>query len=152
MKIFKFRLDSVLLLREREEQAAVLEYTRALETMARAHHSLSDARNLRDTMSAAFAERRKHGFRASDQDVFWNAMQQRHEECRQLAECFEKTVREAETRRAAMFAAKRKREMVVHLKSKQFLAHENAETRAWELQIDDIVSARYAAQLGRTGS
>jgi flagellar export protein FliJ len=152
MKIFKFRLDSVLFLREREEQAAVLEYTRALEAMAQAHHALSDSRNLRDRMSAAFAERRKHGFRAAEQDIFWNAMRQRHEECKQRGELFEKTVKDAEKRRAAMFTARRKREMVLLLKSKQLQAHQTGERHAEELQIDDIVSSRYAAHLERTGT
>ena len=149
MKAFRFGLESVLLLREREEQLTQQEYGRALQSMVLARQALSDAQKLRDEVAAIFAERRRRGFRASDQDVFWNLMKRRHNECTHLAEVFEKTVAEAERRRATMFESKRKHEMVLHLKSKQWETHDAAVRRNEELQIDDLVSTHSSANLRR---
>lgn len=147
MKAFHFQLESVLILREREEQKAKEEYGKALQTLAVAQQALSDRERMRDELGAAFAERRKHGFHAMDQNVFWSAIQQHETICKRLEELLAKAKAEAARRRAAMLLARRNREMLERLKSKRRLAHETAERRGEELLIDDMVNARHAKNL-----
>lgn len=147
MKAFVFRLQSVLLLREREEQAAQQEYAAALQALLVAQRLLQDAERLRDELDEAFAERRQHGFRAAEQNIFWASMMKHHEGCRLRAENFAKSAAEVERLRLQMLEAKRKSETMLHLKEKQQLAYKEAERHADDLLIDDMVSARYAAEL-----
>ena len=147
MKAFVFRLQSVLLLREREEQAAQQAYGLALQALSVAQQLLKDAENLRDELGAVFAERRRHGFRAADQNIYWASMLKRDEECKLRAEHFKKTAQEVDRLRSEMLEAKRKFETLLHLKDKQHLAYKEAERHADELMVDDLVSARYAAEL-----
>jgi len=152
MKTFVFRLQSVLLLREREEQAAQLEYAEALKALLVAQRLLQDAERLRDELDEAFAERRKHGFRAAEQNIYWVSMLKHHEGCKLRAENFAKSAEEVERLRIQMLEAKRKSETMLHLKEKQQQAYKEAERHADELLIDDIVSARYASELRKASA
>ena len=147
MKAFAFRLESVLLLREREEQAAQREYAEALQALNVAQRLLEDAERLRDELDEAFAERRKHGFRAAEQNIYWTSMVKHHEGCKLRAENFAKAVEGVELLRLQMLEAKRKHETMLHLKEKQQRVYKEAERHADELLIDDMISARYAAGL-----
>lgn len=144
MRTFKFQLESVLLLREREEQKSREEYGRALQSLALAEQALCDRERLRDEVGAALAERRKQGFHAAEQGIFWSAIQQHETACKRLAEIVANAKADAARRRAAMLLARRNHEMLLHLKSKRQLTHETAERRAEELLIDDMAGARHA--------
>ena len=144
MKAFAFQLESALLLREREEQAGREAYARALQALAIAQDRLTDARTLLEELNAAFAERRKRGFKAEEQITYWRAAQQRAVEFERRKELHAQAAAEAGARRAAMIEARKRYETLLRLKSKRRQAHEAAFLRGEEKMIDDMVVARFA--------
>lgn len=147
MKIFKFRLESVLALRERAEEKAKEEYGVALQALALAQQSLQDAIGLRDELSMAFVERQRRGIQPAEHCIFWRALEQWEEECRRRKEVAHKAVMETEGKREAMIEARRNHEKLLRLKTRQQQVHQDAAIRQEENMIDDIVGARYAARL-----
>lgn len=143
MKPFRYRLESVLTVRAREEDLARDAYTQVLQARARAEAAVNQERATLEAYHATLRTAREGVSNRQHQLVYLNALKQQQGLCERCAAelaMIEKTVTE---RREAMLVARRRREALTRLKEKQQAAWKAESAKAEEAMIGDMITARY---------
>lgn len=143
MKQFRFRLETVLTIRTREEErvrescaAALRKQSEAIVELAASNAELEECH---EVLSRQRAERTNR----TEQLILLSALQQQKSNCERLVALCAATDREVAIRRAELLVARRKREALANLKERQHAAHRIAEARQEEAVIADIITARH---------
>lgn len=147
MKPFTFRLETVLTVRERDEERAREIYSASLRARAETAAQLQSVRDEIAAYHQALTAMRAGSSHGSDQLVFLRAIQAQQARQAALAAELAKREREVTARREEFLAARRKREALTRLKDHQRAAHASAAQRAAEESISELITARH----GRPG-
>lgn len=148
MKAFRFSIEAVLTVRAREEQKASEHYARAAEALGLAESELAAARAELEGYLTTIEMKRRESFRPADHQLYLNATDYQKRYCDYLTAKVARAAEIAEQHRAELLRARKKHEVVKHLKEKQRLAHQRAVLADEELTIRDLILARH----GRLGS
>lgn len=143
MKPFRYRLESVLTVRTREEDLAREAYAQVLQARARAEAAINQERATLEGYHATLRTSRGGVSNRQQQLVFLNALKQQQSLCERCAAelaMVEKTVAE---RREEMLVARRRREALTRLREMQHTAWRTESARAEEAMIGDLITARY---------
>lgn len=147
MKPFRFRLESVLLLRAREEDRARDACSVAMKNQATAAMELRAGNSDLDGFHAALSEKRSGTTNRTEQILFLSALQNQQANCERLVARCTAADREVAARRRELLAVRSKREALSNLKERQSGAHRIVLEKADEAAIADIISARHVLNL-----
>lgn len=144
MKPFTFRLQSVLRLRERDQQDALEAYGDAVRRRQERAHARDRARAHQEAFSRSLAEARSGSFRAADQQALALGWQAAAEEVAR-SEDHLRRARHTESEALQHFLnRKMETDRLLRLKEKQRLAHRAEAIRAEELEAEEIALSRFA--------
>lgn len=152
MKLFRYRLETVLSLRLREEEQAREAYAQALQARARAEATLLQERATLEQYHTALCSARSGVSNRQHQLLFLNALKQQQGLCDRCAAEFAVVEKMAGQQREAMLAARSRREALSRLKEKQQRAWQTEAARVEEVMIGDLITARYGLGLREVGA
>jgi len=147
MKAFKFKLESVLNLRERAMSEARQAHAAAGRLLEIALAELSDAEADHKRLAEQLGGLQRSSFRPADRERLWNALNYQKALCVELEAKAGRARAELEQKRQALLAARRDHEALLRLQEKQRTEHAQAAELAERAMIDDIVNARHAAKI-----
>ena len=143
MKAFRFRLESVLTMRTREEDRAREACAAALRNQSAVIAAIATANGELDECHTALARQRAGRTNRNEQILLLSALQQQQTNCEQLLARRAAADRDVAARRAELVLVRWKREPLSNLKERQRLAHRLEMERRQESTIADIISARH---------
>lgn len=146
MRPFRFRLESLLTLRLREEDRKRDALAYAEDRRARAEQAVATGEEALAELDRALATERQGRLNARGHLLMLHAMDLQRVECERLAHVLRQSSAEVESKRADLVDAQREREIVTRLKERHRLAHVAEEQRKEELEISDLIGARFALQ------
>ena len=147
MKPFRFRLETVLALRTREEDRVREEFAGALRNQSAAAAALATGNSELEACHESLASRRAEKTNRTEQLLLLSALQQQKSNCERLVARCAATDREVAARRADLLIVRRKREALTRLREHQRAAHLLEQDRQQEAQIADIISARHVLRM-----
>jgi flagellar export protein FliJ len=145
MKAFKFKLESILMLREQAKAVSEQNHAAASRRLELVLLELSRAAEEAGRLAGMLERMQRTSFRPAERDVIWNGMRQQQQVCAELNAKVETARKELEEKRCALLAANADFEAMVKLREKARVDHARAAELAENAMIDDIVSARHAA-------
>jgi flagellar export protein FliJ len=143
MKPFVFRLESVLVLRTREEERAQQVFGRAVQLRNQAALALDESRAALEACYATLAAGRSGATTRTEQILLLHALQQQQAHGELLASRLAAADREVVARRGDFLAARRKRQALTRLREQQRTEHRRSEERAAEAEVADLITARH---------
>jgi flagellar export protein FliJ len=143
MKPFKFSLESVLMLRTQEEDAAKNSYAEAVafynRTLLALEQGLGDLEQLQSTLS----EKRQGVSDKEDQLLYLQTIRQQRNYCDTLTQRLARAEQLKELRFKLWMEARTKTQMLVRLKDRHRERHLAEQARQEERAVEDLVSARW---------
>ncbi|MCE9612515.1 MAG: flagellar export protein FliJ [Chthoniobacter sp.] len=152
MKPFRYRLETVLSLRLREEDQAREVYSQSLQARARAEAKLLQERTTLEEYHTALCSARAGVSNRQHQLLFLNALKQQQGLCDRCAAEFAVVEKMANQQREVMLAARRRREALSRLKERQQHAWQIEAARVEEVMIGDLITARYGLCMREVGA
>ena len=147
MKAFRFRLETVLTIRTREEDRVRELCAAALRNQSAAVAALATGNAELESCHDSLSKKRAEKTNRTEQLLLHSALQQQNSHCERLVAKCAAADRDVATRRAELLIVRRKREALTHLKERQHAAHQLAQDRQEEALIADIISARHVLTL-----
>ena len=147
MKPFRFRLETLLTLREREEERKREAMSYAEDRRNRAEQSLANGEAALAELDRALMTQRQGRLNCRDHLLMLHAMDMQRVECKRLANVLRQSTAEVESKRADLVEAKREHDVVLRLKEKQLTEYRKEVARQEELEIGDMIGARHALKL-----
>jgi flagellar export protein FliJ len=145
MRAFKFSLESVLMLRIREEDVAKDSYAEAVafynRTMQSLNQGLGDLEQLQETLS----EKRQGVSKKDDQLMFLQAIRQQRSFCDTLTQRLARAQQLQDLRFRLWMEARSKTQMLEKLKERHKQRYDAEVQRIEEKAVDDLVSARWGS-------
>jgi flagellar FliJ protein len=145
MKSFKFRLQTVLEQRERQEKAARQNFAEADLACRRAKELLAELIDIRGALLNELNMRRSEGFDAGETQLYHDYMQTIASSIKDQ----ENHVKDLETTREAfklhMLTATQDRQVIDKVKTKHRDIHNRERERATQKVMDDLTTTRYIA-------
>lgn len=144
MRAFKFRLQTVLEMREREEEVAARELAEAMRILEAEKTKLHELRMLEADALAEYHRMQGEG-RLDLQAIQWfQAYSMRlASSIREQAQVVEAADHEAEKRRAALMQAAQAKQVLQKLKEQAKADHQKAMDAEEAKQLDEIATQRY---------
>ena len=143
MKAFKFSLESVLMLRVREEDVAKDSYAEAVafynRTMQSLNEGLGDLEQLQETLT----DKRRGVSTKDDQLMYLQAIRQQRSFCDTLTQRLARAQQLQELRFRLWMEARSKTQMLEKLKERHKQRYDAEVQRVEEKAVDDLVSARW---------
>ncbi|MGC3991903.1 MAG: flagellar FliJ family protein [Chthoniobacteraceae bacterium] len=142
MKPFRFTLESILELRHREEDAARLELSRALEQQREAASVCRMARERLEDVLKQIAESSTHSFNVAERRRQWSLKQAQQDICDRSQKLLDECTRVVEARRGVVIKARHNRELLERLKTTR---REDAEREAQleeQIIFDELAMSR----------
>lgn len=144
MKRFVFRLDSILKMRAREEDAAREILERFLGAQRRAERDL-EAGNLQlERCEQALGSQRAGKSSVYEHLIHLHAAGLQREHCGRLATLLASAVKETEAQRRVFQTARRKHQAVLRIQERHARAHAAALQRHEENEVSDFINSRHA--------
>lgn len=147
MKPFRFRLETVLTIRTREEERVREICAVALRNQAAVNVELTNASAELEACHETLSRQRAARTNRTEQLLLLSALQQQKSNCERLVARRAAADREVAVRRAELLVARRKREALTNLKERQQTSHRVAAERADEAVIADIITARHVLNM-----
>jgi len=152
MKPFRYRLESVLTVRAREEDLAREAYSQVLQARARAEAAVLQERATLEAYHATLRTAREGVSNRQHQLLHLHALKQQQSLCERCAAELAMVEKAVAERREAMLEARRRREALTRLKEKQQAAWKAEAAKAEEAMIGDMITARYSLGLREVGA
>lgn len=143
MKQFKFSLESVLMLRSQEEDAAKNSYAEAVGFYNRTVLSLEEGLGGLEELQSTLSEKRQGVSDKEDQLLYLQTIRQQRSYCDTLTQRLVRAEQLKEVRFNLWMEARTKTQMLVRLKDKHRERHIAEQARQEEKAVEDLVSARW---------
>lgn len=143
MKAFKFKLHSILTLRERAEDEAQQRHAEAGRKLDELTLELNRARSDYAGMIEKLEGVQRASFRPAERDNLWKSLKSQQEHCGSLAQKVDAARRELEHKRQALLTASTDRQAMRKMEEKGRREHTNEAQRQESSMIDEIVNARH---------
>jgi flagellar export protein FliJ len=144
MKPFKFSLESVLVLRRREEDAAKAGYAEAVGFRNRCREALEQAMVDLENLQAELSSKRMGPTRRDDHVLYIHAIRQQRDFSFTVSQRLVRAEQLIQVRMQTWLEARRRSEMLEKLREKHRQRHEYESTRKDERELDDLVGARHS--------
>jgi flagellar FliJ protein len=145
MKAFKFKLESVLTLRRREEDAAKESYAEALAFRQRCEQALEQAMQDLEGLQKELMVKRDSLTRRDDHLLFIHAIRQQKDFCSTVSQRLARAQQLVQVRHEAWMEARKKTQMLEKLKEKHHARFMYENQREEEKAIEEIVLARFGS-------
>ena len=152
MKAFKFKLESVLNLRERAEAEAQQHHATAGRRLEAILAELNEAEDEFKRLTEQLATMQRSSFRPAEREIVWNALAYQKDLCARLTLKAENARKELEEKRQALLNARSDHEAMMKLQEKDLQEHSRLAELAERSMIDDMVSARHTANRRQHGT
>ena len=143
MKPFKFSLESVLMLRTQEEDAAKNSYSEAVGFYNRTLLSLEEGLGGLEQLQATLSEKRQGVSDKEDQLLYLQTIRQQRSYCDTLTQRLARADQLKEVRFNLWMEARTKTQMLERLKERHKGRHTAEQARQEEKAVEDMVSARW---------
>jgi flagellar export protein FliJ len=143
MKPFKFSLESVLMLRSQEEDAAKHSYAEAVGFYNRTVSSLEEGLGDLERLQATLSEKRQGVSDKEDQLLYLQTIRQQRSYCDTLTQRLVRAEQLREVRFKLWMEARTKTQMLERLKERHKQRHDAEQARKEEKAVEDLVSARW---------
>jgi flagellar export protein FliJ len=143
MKPFKFSLESVLMLRTQEEDAAKNSYAEAVGFYNRTVLSLEEGLGGLEQLQATLSEKRQGVSDKEDQLLYLQTIRQQRSYCDTLTQRLARADQLKEVRFNLWMEARTKTQMLERLKERHKERHNAEQARQEEKAVEDMVSARW---------
>jgi flagellar FliJ protein len=145
MKSFKFRLQTVLEQRERQEKAAQQNFAEADAACRRAEELLVELKEIRAALLEELSHRRVAGFDASETQLYHEYMQTIMSSIKDQEAHIKELATTREAFKLHMLNATQDRQVIDKVKSKHRDIHNRERERATQKMMDDLTTTRYIA-------
>jgi len=152
MKRFEFRLQSVLVLRQRLLNEAEQRYTRAISARRDVENQIANAWQRIDRMNQLVVSSREFRFYGASQQAFFDSMKMARVDIRKLEEQLKKVRQQEAVERRKYIEANRNHELLLKLKDKQKESHFQEEILKEQQIQDDLFNARRALRMATRSS
>jgi len=143
MKSFRFRLETLLHLREMAKDKAIAEYGLAIARRENAQKVLQERKRQMEDLREEIGRRRSTGFSGSEQNSYNRSIERAKEAIIDCNSNFEETKKIAQAKRELYLSADSQFKSLLKLKEKQRDRHIDFETKKEEMQLEDIISSRF---------
>ena len=143
MKVFGFRLETLLHLRELAKDKAIGEYGLAVSRREEAEKTLSEANDGLRELREEIGIRRSVGFSGNDQEVFNRSLELAKERIIDCHAKVEEAGRIAIAKRDLYLQADSSYKSLFTLKEKKREEHIKYESKKEEMELEDIIGARF---------
>ena len=143
MKSFRFRLETLLHLREMAKDKAIAEYGLAIARREEAQKVLQQRKRQMEDLREEIGRRRSTGFSGSEQNSYNRSIERAKEAIIDCNSNFEEAKKIAEAKRELYLNADSQFKSLLKLKEKQRDRHIEFETKKDEMQLEDIISSRF---------
>lgn len=145
MKNFKFRLQTVLEQRERQEKAAQLSFAEADLAYHRAEQLLAELRDIRAALITELGIRRNERFDAAETRLYQEYMQIITTSIKQQETHLIDLSTTREALKLHMVGATQNRQVLDKVKTRDKNEHTKKEEKASQTALDDLTCARFAS-------
>jgi flagellar FliJ protein len=146
MKAFKFKLESVLHLRERKEAEAQQEHATAGRRLEASLTELAEAETEHKSLATQLEAMQRGNFRPAERDILWIGLNYQKSLCTRLQQRVDLAVKDLEEKREKLLQAQSEREAMVKLREKNVQEYDRAAEQAQRAMVDDLINSRYAAK------
>ena len=143
MKAFRFRLETLLHLREMAKDKAIAEYGLAIARREEAQKVLQQRKRQMEDLREEIGRRRSTGFSGSEQNSYNRSIERAKEAIIDCNSNFEEAKKIAQAKRQLYLSADSQFKSLLKLKEKQRDRHIEFETKKDEMQLEDIISSRF---------
>lgn len=143
MKAFRFRLESVLTLRNWDEERARTELSQSLARERRYERNLSEVDQMIDHSLASWMAERQAGGSASREVGQWAHLNHLDHNRRELNEKLQVARKLREEKTAKLLECRQKRRVIEKLKERQHDAYRKDLQGRLEREIEDLFNARF---------
>ena len=143
MKSFKFRLETLVNLRELEKERAVKDYANAISSREKAEGNLKTAIDSLAYLNHEIARKRKSGFSGFEQKDFDSSIVQAKELIIDRNSQLEEAKSIENAKRKLFLNAESSFKSLENLKEKSKELHLKKEEKKEELELEDIIGSRF---------
>jgi flagellar export protein FliJ len=146
MKAFKFKLESVIQLRESKQAEAQQDHAAAGRILEAALTELAESRAGHNALVQQLEEMQRATFRPAERDILWSALKYQKDHCNRLQHKADLAVKDREVKREKLLAAQSEHEAMLKLREKDELEYNRVAAQAERAMVDDLVNSRHAAR------
>ena len=143
MKAFKFKLQTLLKLREASRERALLDYAKSIQERQQIEANLDKAIAHVDSLENFVGDKQKTNFRANDLTSLIGSIEDARNKVESLSTDLSQQKTIEESRRKIFLTKNTDSESLQNLKDRQTSEHIDLETKKEERELDDIIGARY---------
>jgi len=143
MKAFKFKLQTLLKLREASRERALLDYAKSIHERQQIEANLKKAIAHVYSLENFVGDKQKTNFRANDLTSLIGSIEDARNKVESLSTDLSQQKTIEESRRKIFLTKNTDSESLQNLKDRQTSEHIDLETKKEERELDDIIGARY---------
>ncbi len=143
MKAFKFKLQTLLKLREASRERALLDYAKSIQERQQIEAKLNNAIAYVNSLENVVADKQKTNFRATDLTSLIGSIDDARSKVKSLSTDLSRQKTIEESRRKIFLTKNTDSESLQNLKDRQSSDHIDLEIKKEEHELDDIIGARY---------
>ena len=143
MKAFKFRLESLLQLREISKDRALSRYARAINFRQNKEKELQASELHLQELQFQISENRKISFTGSKQEAFDLSIKHAKEQIIDANKNLQQSLQAEEAKKGIYLKSNSEYKSLLRLKEKQFEEHVRSENLKEERELEDIIGGRF---------
>ena len=143
MKAFKFRLETLLHLREISRDKALSKYARAINYRRVKEKELQVSEENLKKLQFQISEKRKNSFSGSKQEAFDLSVKYAKEQIIDANKNLQHSIRSEEAKKGIYLKSNSEYKSLLKLKEKRFQEHVRSESLKEERELEDIIGGRF---------
>ena len=143
MKAFKFRLESLLQLREISKDRALSKYARDINFRQNKEKELQASELHLEELQFQISENRKISFTGSKQEAFDLSIKHAKEQIIDANKNLQQSLQAEEAKKGIYLKSNSEYKSLLRLKEKQFEEHVRSENLKEERELEDIIGGRF---------
>jgi len=143
MKVFNFRLETLLHLREIARDKALGNYAKAINVRQEKEKALQDSRSFLEELQLHIGHKRMNSFSGSSQESFDLSVKTAKESIIDAHKNLQHSIQSEEAKKRIYLKADSEYKSLLKLKEKQKEEHVRAESLKEERELEDIIGGRF---------
>lgn len=143
MKVFNFRLETLLHLREIARDKALGNYAKAINVRQEKEKALQDSRSFLEELQLHIGQKRRDSFSGSSEESFDLSVKTAKERIIDAHKNLQHSIQSEEAKKRIYLKADSEYKSLLNLKEKQKEEHVRAESLKEERELEDIIGGRF---------
>ena len=143
MKVFNFRLETLLHLREIARDKALGNYAKSINVRQEKEKALQDSRSFLEELQLHIGQKRRDSFSGSSQESFDLSVKTAKESIIDAHKNLQHSIQSEEAKKRIYLKADSEYKSLLKLKEKQKEEHVRAESLKEERELEDIIGGRF---------